>query len=72
MDAKTKQRIQDWVWDVVIGSGRAEEMLDGVGEEPGQDELRALERILGHKPGKEEMDVFLRAWLDCLQQAAHP
>jgi len=47
-------------------------MLDGVGDEPGLDELRGLNAALGHASSPEELRCFTDAWDRCLREAANP
>lgn len=72
MDSKTRNAIADFTYDVVIGSGRAEEMLDGIGDEPDQDTLEALSRVLGRPLRAEDRTELEKQWAQRLQEAANP
>lgn len=69
MDKATKSQIESFAWDCTIGAGRVGE---DEADEPDQDALDALKRILRRPLTGEDVDVLVRAWEKCLMEAAFP
>ena len=71
MDRHTKDQIDNFAWDCVVGSGMGPEWAE-LGVEPDRDVLRALSGLLGHPLTGEEHSAFVDAWNKCLRECAHP
>lgn len=73
MDHKTKTKIESLTWDLVIGTGRAQEMLEGIeSQTPSRLDYDALQQTLMRIPDEEEKDYFDNEFRKRVTEAAFP
>ena len=71
MDATTKSKIEECIWDWTIGSGRWSTPDDCEGE-PDQDAMEALTCVLGRKLTGDEVECAVQAWSKCETEFSSP